>query len=283
VTRQVPEARFRGDDRPAVGDAALLANLPRTTIGAMVDAALLGLLAASSLVLGAVVAFTVDIPARGLGLIMAFGAGVLMSAVAYELVADALGDEPWLSLFVLAFAAGAAVFYVGSLLLDHMTVRGASRREQRRQAPASSAEQAQGAAIVLGAVLDGIPESVVLGVSLIDGGAFSVPMLLAVFISNVPEALGASADLARGGVARARILALWATVAVASAAAAGIGYGVFSLAPDEWVAAVQMFAGGAIIAMLAESMVPEAYEKAGRAVGLATAVGFAASAILSAA
>jgi ZIP family zinc transporter len=249
----------------------------------MLDAALLGLVAASSLVLGAVIAFVVPLPGRGLGLVMAFGAGVLMSAVAYELVADALGDQPWLPLFVVAFAGGAVVFYAGSLLLDHMTVRGASRRATRRQAADSSAAQSQGAAIVLGAVLDGIPESVVLGVSLIDGGAFSLPMLLAIFISNVPEGLAASADLARGGVGRARILSLWGIVALASATAAAVGYALFSQAPDEWVAAVQMFAGGAIIAMLAESMVPEAYEKAGRAVGLATAFGFAASAILSAA
>jgi ZIP family zinc transporter len=136
---------------------------------------------------------------------------------------------------------------------------------------------------MLGAVLDGIPESVVLGISLIGGGAFSLPMLLAVFISNVPEALAASADLERGGLPRGRILVLWSVVVLASAAAAALGYGLLSRMPEPWVASVQMFAGGAIIAMLAESMVPEAYEKAGRAVGLATALGFATAAILSAA
>jgi ZIP family zinc transporter len=213
---------------------------------------------------------------------MAFGAGVLMSAVAYELVADALDDEPWLPLYVVAFASGAAVFYVGSLLLDRLTTAGRDRRLQRRR-PGSTSAEAQGGAIMLGAVLDGIPESVVLGVSLIGGGSFSLPMLLAVFISNVPEALAASTDLARGGLSRARILVLWTVVALASAAAAALGYGLLDQAPGQWVASVQMFAAGAIIAMLAESMVPEAYEKAGRAVGLATAIGFAAAAVLSAA
>ena len=249
----------------------------------MIVAGLLGLTAASSLLLGAVLAFVAPFSIRAVGLIMAFGAGVLMSAVAYELVADALGDEPWLPIFVIAFSSGAAVFYVGSLLLDRITAAGADRRSARRQAGQPSTAEAQGASIMLGAVLDGIPESVVLGVSLIGGGAFSLPMLLAVFISNVPEALAASADLERGGLPRGRILALWSVVALASAAAAALGYGLLSRTPEPWVASVQMFAGGAIIAMLAESMVPEAYEKAGRAVGLATALGFATAAVLSSA
>jgi ZIP family zinc transporter len=134
---------------------------------------------------------------------------------------------------------------------------------------------------VLGAVLDGIPESVVLGVSFIGGGAVSVPMLLAVFISNVPEALAASADFERGGISRQRILTLWLLVVLVSGFAAGFGYAVFSQLPLRWISTVEMFAGGAILAMLAESMIPEAYEKGGRAVGLATALGFAVSAILS--
>jgi zinc transporter, ZIP family len=110
-----------------------------------------------------------------------------------------------------------------------------------------------------------------------------VPMLLAVFISNVPESLAASVDLQQGGESRGRILRLWTIVAVASGIAAGFGYVVLNSAPTRWISAVQMFAGGAIIAMLAESMVPEASAKGGRAVGLLTAFGFAASAILSAA
>jgi len=234
----------------------------------MLEAAFWGLLGASSLIVGALLAFYVRISSRNLGLIMAFGAGVLMSAVAYELVAQALHDAPWQPELVVAFAAGAIVFYLGSRAID-------------RQAGGESASSQQGAAIVLGAILDGIPESVVLGVSLIGGGVVSVPMLLAVFISNVPESLGASADLIDGGRSRLSVLRLWIAVTIASGIAAGFGYVALSKAPQQWISAVQMFAGGAIIAMLAESMVPEASAKGGRAVGLLTALGFAASAILS--
>ena len=139
-----------------------------------------------------------------------------------------------------------------------------------------------GTEIVLGTILDGIPESVVLGLSLLGGSTVSIPVLVAVFISNVPEALGASADLREDGEPRGRIIRLWVVVAVASGGAAGLGYGIVGLAPGWVVTAVQAFAGGAILAMLAESMVPEAYHKGGRAVGLATAFGFAVAAILSA-
>jgi ZIP family zinc transporter len=235
----------------------------------MLEATFWGLLGASSLIVGALIAFYVRISSRNLGLIMAFGAGVLMSAVAYELVAEALHDGPWVPEYTFAFAGGALVFFLGSAAID--------------RSGESAGSSKQGATIVLGAVLDGIPESVVLGVSLIGGSTISVPMLLAVFISNVPESLAASADLLDGGHTRRAILRLWTIVVVASGVAAGFGYAVLSLAPERWISAVQMFAGGAIIAMLAESMVPEASAKGGRAVGLLTALGFAASAILSAA
>ncbi|MCC6831687.1 MAG: ZIP family zinc transporter [Thermoleophilia bacterium] len=263
----------------------------------MLDAALWGLIAASSLVVGALIAFAVDVPDRILGLVLAFGSGVLMSTVAYELVEDALSEVPESALFAVAFGAGAVTFYVGSVLL----VRGSAGPEadEAPTAPLAAGHAAPlpagpghlashrerrsaGTEIVLGTILDGIPESVVLGLSLLGGSTVSVPLLVAVFISNVPEALGASADLRADGEPRGRVLRLWVIVALASAAAAGLGYAILGLAPSWVVTGVQAFAGGAILAMLAESMVPEAYHKGGRAVGLATAVGFAAAAILSA-
>jgi len=234
----------------------------------MLEAAFWGFIAASSLIAGAVVAFMVRIPDQVLGLILAFGSGVLMSTVAFELVSDSLGDAPRVGLYGLALGAGALTFYLGSVVLAR---RDGGERGSRNQ----------GSTIVLGTILDGIPESVVLGLSLI-AGPVSIPVLVAVFISNVPEALGASADLMAARMRRTRILALWILVALASAAASALGFVLLSGAPKEAVIMVQLYAGGAILAMLSESMAPEAYQKGGRAVGLATALGFAVAATLSA-
>lgn len=268
--------RLRAWKAALPGRAALLEG---TSIAPMLEAALWGFLAASSLVLGAVISFQVRIPERALGLILAFGAGVLMSTVAYELVADSLGDAPMAGLYGVSLGVGALTFYVGSVLLARRARRsgasGGSHLESHRGA------HEQGNAIVLGTILDGVPESIVLGVSLL-AGPISVPVLVAVFISNVPESLGASADLREGGASRGRILQLWLLVAAVSAAASGVGHALLSGAPDALVTMVELYAGGAILAMLAESMVPEAYQKGGRAVGLATVLGFAVAATLSA-
>jgi ZIP family zinc transporter len=238
----------------------------------MLEAAFWGLVAASSLLLGAVLAFAVRVSDRVLGLVLAFGAGTLVSAVAYELVAEAVTSAEPSPLVAFGFAGGALTFYLGSLAVSRMGSGEPSASRRGRD---------QGTVIVLGAVLDGIPESVVLGLSLLAGTGVDVAVLAAVFISNVPEAWGASADLAASGTPRGRILGLWALVVIASGIAAGLGYVLLRSAPTEVVAAVQTFAAGAIIAMLAESMFPEAYEKGGRAVGLATAFGFATAALLS--
>ncbi len=229
----------------------------------MLEAALWGALAASSLVLGALAAFVRPVADRALGLILGFGAGVLMSSVAYELVEDALSQHLRAPIVAVGFALGALTFYLGSRALER---RGTAEN---------------GSGIVLGAVLDGIPESIVLGLSLVGGQRVGAPFLVAVFISNLPEALGASADLLTSGMARGRVLAVWLAVVAASGLAAGVGYAAFSSAAAEVVASVETFAAGAIIAMLAESMMPEAFRKGGNAVGLATAFGFALSALLS--
>ncbi len=233
----------------------------------MLDAMWWGAVAAASLLLGALITFVVRVPERLQGLVLAFGAGVLMSAVAYELVGDALQQDLGSPLIAIGFAAGALTFFTGSEVLS--------------RAGGGRGERSQGPAIVLGAVLDGIPESLVLGLSLVGGAGVSVPILAAVLISNIPEAIGASADLAADGMPRRRILALWTVVVLASGVAAGLGFLLLHDAGAEVVASVQTFAAGAIIAMLAESMMPEAYRVGGRAVGLATALGFALAALLS--
>jgi ZIP family zinc transporter len=242
----------------------------------VLEAGLWGLLAASGLVLGAVVAFGVRVPPRVQGWVLAFGAGILFGAVAYELVEDA-AEASMIGLDVaVGFAAGAIVFYVGSLAIDRVSPGDGTGRLDSRRNPRGG-----GLATVLGAVLDGIPESIVLGLSLVPGGGVGFPVLVAIFLSNVPESLSASKDLLAGGFTRTRIVSLWVVVAIVGALAAGLGFALLDTAPVYLIVGMQAFAAGAILAMLAESMIPEAYEIGGRLVGLATTLGFAVAAYLA--
>jgi zinc transporter, ZIP family len=241
----------------------------------MIEAAFWGGLGAAALLVGALVAFRVDVPKRTKGLILAFGAGTLIGAVAYELVEEAVAISVGGIDVAIGFGLGATVFYLGSIGIDRMSP------VRQEGMPSKRDPRTSGLALVLGAVLDGIPESIVLGLSLVGGEGISVAVLVAVLISNFPEGLSASGDLAAAGLPRRRIISLWVLVVVASALAASIGYGVLGQMGPHIVVLLNSFAAGAILAMLAESMIPEAYEQGGRAVGLATALGFAIAAALS--
>jgi zinc transporter, ZIP family len=171
--------------------------------------------------------------------------------------------------------AGALVFFGGDELIGRM---GGSRRKSM----GGEQEEGTALAILLGIVLDGIPESVVIGLTLLQGGRVSVAMLIAVFLSNLPEAIGATSGLALAGWRPSRILGLWGLVVLVSALAALGGYGLFGNASPNTIAFVLAFAGGAILTMLAETMMPEAYLRGGKAVGLATTLGFGVAFAVSA-
>jgi len=240
----------------------------------MLEATFWGLVGGVALVLGAVIGLAVVVPRKVIGLVMAFGAGVLISALAFELVAEAFragGRDAT----AVGLALGSLTFLLGDRALDR--AGGANRK--RSSGPGVDAAAL---GIVLGAVLDGIPESVVIGVSLLEGNGVSVAVVVAVFLSNVPESLSAATGL-RQTMAPRRILALWAGVAVVSALSAGLGYAALGDAAGDWVAAIQAFAAGAILTMLADTMMPEAFDAEGRSpwTGAATTFGFALSALLS--
>ena len=232
----------------------------------MIDALLAGLLAASSLLLGAGLAIVHQVHRRTLGLIMAFGAGVLISAVAYDLVADAVEFADGRSV-VSGLFVGASVFFVGDLLIER---RGGGQRKSATGPGSSSSASA----IVLGTILDGIPESIVLGLTILSGEGLSIAMLVAVFLSNLPEAMSSTAGFIASGTPRSRILLLWLFVVLISGLASMLGYASFGDSSPETIAFVQGFAAGAILTMLADTMMPEAFENGGPVVGLATTVGF---------
>jgi zinc transporter, ZIP family len=226
-------------------------------------AAMWGAAGAVALVIGAWIALRFRPASSFVGRVMGFGAGALLAAVAYELVpAPALQD----GLTFTALATGALTFFA----LDRLVTR-------RQRPGADSANRS----IAVGALLDGVPESLVLGMGLASGGRVSVAFLVAVFVSNLPEALGSSAGMRASGIAPRRIYTLWWAIVAASAVCAATGYGLLRLVPgaDGWY--VQAFAAGAVLTMLADSMIPEAYEEGGKLTGLLTVLGFAIAGGLS--
>jgi len=227
-----------------------------------------GTLAASSLVIGAIVALVFSIGLRTIGLIMAFGSGVLISAISFDLVQEAVDKSSGHGWVVGGFFAGCLVFFGGDRLIDRL---GGSQRKD----PSGNQEGGSSLSIVLGSVLDGIPESMVIGLTIFEGGAVGAAYLAAVFISNLPESIASTAGLATSGWKKSRILWMWTAIALISGLASLAGYGLFQNSSPDTTAFVLAFAGGAILTMLAETMMPEAYEHGGKLVGVVTTLGFA--------
>jgi ZIP family zinc transporter len=232
----------------------------------MLGALAAGLATGSSLLIGGAAALLHEPRERTLGLIMAFGSGVLLSAVAYDLVLEALDISGGVGI-TLGLAAGALTFFLGDRAIDK--AGGGQRKAVGKRQGVGSPK-----AIVLGTVLDGIPESIVVGLTLLSGEGISAALFVAVFLSNLPESMAATTGLAASGTSSARILAMWALVTAVSGIAAMAGYGLLGSAPPGAVAFVESYAAGAVLTMLADTMIPEAFEHARQVAGLATTLGF---------
>jgi ZIP family zinc transporter len=234
----------------------------------MGEALLWGLVASSSLLIGGALALRLSIGTRVLGLIMAFGAGVLISAVAFELVEEAFDTSSGEGDITLGLFLGAGVFFAGDAIIDRLG--GSERKRSSRR----SEDAGSPLAIVLGIVLDGIPESLVLGLTIVSGGSVSAAFLVAVFLSNLPEAIAATSGLKKSGWSPRRILGLWALVTAVAGLASVVGYVALDTASPDTIALVLAFAGGAILTMLADTMMPEAFLYGGPLVGIFTTFGF---------
>ena len=239
----------------------------------MLAAAGWGLVGGAALVLGAAIGLVARPSQRTIALVMAFGAGVLISALTFELTEEAFRRGGALAVAG-GLSAGALAFFAADWLVDR---RGG--RDRKR----SGGQQAAGSAtaIVIGALMDGIPESAAIGLTLIEGGGVGAAVVAAVFLSNVPESISAARGLRLAGHRPGRIVALWVGVALISGLAAALGYGLLDSASPALVGAVEAFAAGAILTMLADTMMPEAFEHGGSVVGLVTVGGFATAYLFS--
>lgn len=227
-----------------------------------------GALAASSLVIGALLGVVRPWPDRAVGLVLAFGAGALISAVSFDLAEEGaqLGDR---GVMAFGLAVGALTYFS----LDRLV----GKRSAKKQGGGDDA----GSALALGAFLDGIPEQLVLGIGIAAGEGVSIGLLVAIFVSNLPEAIGSSTELAAEHRSPGAIRLLWVGVAIVCALATVAGYAIADNVTGNVHAWVDGFAAGALLVMLIDSMVPEAVRKGGDVSGLVTVLGFAVAAGLS--
>jgi ZIP family zinc transporter len=233
------------------------------------EALIWGLISTCPLAIGAYISLHFRPSAKALGIVMGFGAGALISAVAYELIP---GYSPGQIGLFLALGLGAVVFYVGSALIDRRSPADGRKADANAQA---------GKALILGALLDGLPESLVLGISVAVGDAMNVAFLGAVFVSNLPESIAATAEMDRGGVPRRRIYAMWAVVMLACVAFVLLGAALLQLVPGTEGIYFSAFAAGAVLMVLADSMIPEGFAEGGRPTGLMVVLGFAFASVLA--
>ena len=238
-------------------------------------ALLWGGIAGGALLLGAAAGIRFNASPKLIGGVMAFGAGVLISALAFSLTREAFDRGGALAVTV-GLTLGALTFFAGDLVLE----RHGGRGRKRSSGPEANPDNG-GLVLALGALLDGIPESAAIGITLLGGGPVGVSMVTAVFLSNIPEGWSASAGMRKSGRSTRYILGLWLCVVAASALASLAGYLLLGYAPDVVIGSVQAFAAGAVIAMLADTMMPEAFEQGGPTTGLLTALGFTLSFLLS--
>ena len=225
-----------------------------------------GALAASSLVVGAVLALVHSWSGRVVGLVLGFGAGALIASVSFELAEEGLKVGSSYAVAI-GLAVGSLVFFGADKLVQRWGGR--------------SGGSSAGAPLAVGAFLDGIPEQMVLGISIASGQGVSAALLVAIFASNLPEAIGSAADMRSAGRSGRSVVGLWAGVAALCALATVGGYVLSDVVSSEGQALIDGFAAGALLTMLIDSMVPEAKEKAKDVAGLATVVGFALAAGLS--
>jgi ZIP family zinc transporter len=256
----------------------------------MLTALLYGVLASSGLLIGVAIGLVTSPPRRLVAAVVAFGSGVLVSALTFELMEEAFAEgSP--AFTIGGFLLGAVIYVAADVLLERMAARSPRREGRDPQDVVTGAQQipqtteqatVSGTALLVGAALDGIPENAAIGIGLVaDGQGLALVLLGAVFLGNLPGSMSSAVGMRQEGRSRIYIIAAWGTVALACTLATVLGYGLLSGLPPHLTAALLALAAGGILAMLADTMMPEAFQNGGPLVALATAVGFACAFLLS--
>jgi ZIP family zinc transporter len=239
----------------------------------MLQAALWGGIAGSSLLLGAMLGIFKDIPIKVSAFIMAFGTGILIGAATFELLTDAVRDGGILFPSI-GFLIGATTFIVAELLIMR---KGGHERKRSKTSP----EGHSGLALFIGTMIDAIPESIIIGVSLLENHTVSWLIVIAIFVSNFPEGLSSSIGMKKDGYSKGKIISLWLIVMGLSSLSAFLGYVLIDVSSQLLITSIGAFAAGGIFAMVSSTMMPEAFEEGGPMVGFISALGLLCALILT--